>query len=224
MSTYLLLGLAFAAAIVVWAAVAKGWRRVELVCKPATLILLFAWLFVQTRLQGVLLWFGLGLLFSLAGDVLLMFSDRWFVLGLAAFLLAHLGYIAGFNIPMPNVSPLWSLGMAVVLGLGAARLLRRITDGLAAKNLRRLTGPVLLYGMVITIMLLSALLTTMRTDWKAGASLLVSAGAVLFYFSDGILAWNKFVNPIRNGRAINMIAYHLGQILLIAGAAAQFGK
>jgi uncharacterized membrane protein YhhN len=222
MMTYLLLGLVFVAAIVDWAAVARGWRRVEIVCKPATLILLFAWLFVQTQAQGVLLWFGLGLLFSLAGDILLMLSDRWFVLGLVAFLLAHLGYIVGFNSPLPNVSPLWSLGIAVVLGLGAARILRRITEGLAAKNMRRLSGPVLLYGMVITIMLLSALLTLMRTDWKAGASLMVSTGAALFYFSDVILAWDRFVTPIKNGRVINMIAYHLGQILLIAGALAQF--
>jgi len=222
--TYLLLGLVFAAAVTDWVAVAKGWRKVEIICKPATLILLFAWLCVQTHLEGVLVWFGAGALLSLAGDVFLMFSDRWFVPGLAAFLLAHLGYIAGFNMPLPNVSPLWSLGIAVVLGLGAARLLRRIVDGLAANNLRRLTGPVLLYGMVITIMLLSALLTLMRLDWKAGAALMVSAGAILFYFSDGILAWNKFVTPVKNGRLINMIAYHLGQILLIAGAAVQFGK
>jgi YhhN-like protein. len=36
-----------------------------------------------------------------------------------------------------------------------------------------------------------------QTDltWEAGAALLVGAGAVLFYISDIILAWNKFVRP-----------------------------
>jgi uncharacterized membrane protein YhhN len=77
--------------------------------------------------------------------------------------------------------------------------------------------------MVITIMLLSAILTILRTDWKTSASGLVSLGAILFYFSDIILARNKFVSPIRNGRVMNMVAYHLGQIVLITGVILQFG-
>ncbi len=220
----ILLALVFAAAITDWIAVARYWKKVEYAAKPATLILLFAWLFVVSNLQGVLFWFGLGLLFSLAGDVFLMFSDRWFVLGLASFLLAHLMYIAGFNIPLPNVPPIWGIGLAIVLGLGSARLLQRIIAGLRSMGLRRLVGPVMLYGMIITLMLLSAVLTLLRLDWKALPALLVSLGAFFFYLSDVILAWNKFVRPIKNGRVVNMVLYHLGQIGLIAGAAMQFVK
>ncbi len=218
---YVLLALVLAAAVLDWISVAKGWKKIEYAAKPATLALLFAWVAVQSQLQGIALWFGLGLLFSLAGDIFLMFSDRWFIPGLVAFLLAHLMYIAGFNIPLPNVSPLWSIGLAVVLALSAARLLRRITAGLASKGLQRLAGPVLLYGMVITLMLLSAWLTLLRQDWSASASLLASTGAVLFFFSDVILAWNKFVNPLQHGRLINIIAYHLGQIALMIGVMIQ---
>ncbi len=224
MSSMILLVPVLAAALVDWAAVYKGWRKVEYVAKPATLALLFAWLLVVSGLQGMLLWFGLGLLFSLAGDVFLMLSDRWFILGLAAFLLAHLMYIAGFNIPLPNVSPVWSLGLAVVLGLSAARLLRRIVDGLAAKGLRRLVGPVLLYGMIITLMLLSAMLTLFREEWKVLPAALATVGAALFYISDSFLAWDRFVVPIKNGRLLNMITYHLGQIALIVGAVLQLTK
>ncbi len=221
---YILLALVLAAAILDWISVARGWKKIEYAAKPAALALLFAWVFVQSQLQGIALWFGLGLLFSLAGDIFLMFSDRWFIPGLVAFLLAHLMYIAGFNIPLPNVSPLWSIGLAVVLALSAARLLRRITAGLASKGLQRLAGPVLLYGMVITLMLLSAWLTLLRQDWSASASLLASTGAVLFFFSDVILAWNKFVNPLKHGRLINMVAYHLGQITLMIGVMIQFAR
>ena len=53
---------------------------------------------------------------------------------------------------------------------------------------------------------------------------MVSLGAILFIFSDTLLAWNKFVKPIRRGRLALMIAYHLGQMALIAGAKGQFGK
>jgi hypothetical protein len=52
----------------------------------------------------------------------------------------------------------------------------------------------------------------------------VSVGAFLFFISDVILAWNKFVSPIKNGRILNIAAYHLGQIGLIAGVIIQYGK
>jgi uncharacterized membrane protein YhhN len=138
--------------------------------------------------------------------------------------LAHVSYIAGLNIPLPEVSPIWSLGLAVVLALGAARILRRIIDGVRKKGLPRLVRPVGLYGTVITLMLLSALLTLNNTAWKTSAAGLVALGAVLFYFSDVLLAWNKFVKPIKNGRLVNMILYHLGQAALVAGVLIQFAK
>ena len=176
-----------------------------------------------------LICFGLGIFFSLAGDVFLMisyarFSDRWFLPGLVAFLCAHVSYIIGLNTPLPNVSPIWSLGLAVILALTAARILRRIIAGVRQKGLPRLVRPVGLYGTVITLMLLSALLTLNNTDWKISAAGLVAVGAILFYFSDVLLAWNKFVNPIKNGRLANMILYHLGQAALVAGVLIQFAK
>jgi hypothetical protein len=47
--------------------------------------------------------------------------------------------------------------------------------------------------------------------------------AVVLYFRI-ILAWHKFISPIQHGRIYNIGAYHLGQILLIAGVIAQFGS
>ena len=73
-------------------------------------------------------------------------------------------------------------------------------------------------------MLLSALLTLFSSWWNAYAAVLVSSGAILFYFSDTLLAWNKFVTPVKNGRLVNMILYHLGQFALVAGVMLQFGK
>jgi uncharacterized membrane protein YhhN len=91
-------------------------------------------------------------------------------------------------------------------------------------GLRRLVGPVRIYAAVISLMLFSALITLFRTDWLSGPAYLVSIGAVLFLTSDVVLAWNKFVKPIRRGRLVLMITYHLGQFALIAGAIGQFGK
>lgn len=220
--------LVMAVAVVDWVAVAKGWKKVEYLAKPLTLAALFLVFALVGRFSSLpLVFFGAGILLSLAGDIFLMisfnrFSDNWFLIGLAAFLLAHVSYIVGFNLPLPNVSPVWSVGMALVLALSAGRILKRIVTGLHFKGLNRLAGPVVLYGTVITIMLLSALLTFIRIEWSTTSSLLVVVGAIFFYLSDIILAWNKFVAPIKNGRVANMVTYHIGQILLIVGVLIQF--
>ena len=214
-----------AVAVVDWIAVAKGWKKVEYIAKPWTMAALFLVLALVGGFSSLpLIFFGLGILFSLAGDVFLMFSDRWFIPGLVSFLLAHVAYIIGFNIPLPVVSPTWALVVALVLAFSAARLLRPIVAGLAAKGQRKLIAPVIVYGVVITLMLLSAMLTLFRLEWKATPAALVSVGAMLFFYSDAILAWIKFVAPIKNGRMMNMITYHLGQIALIAGVLIQFAS
>ncbi len=43
-------------------------------------------------------------------------------------------------------------------------------------------------------------------------------GAVLFVFSDTVLAWNKFVSPIPAASLYIMIPYYLAQLLLFFGA------
>jgi uncharacterized membrane protein YhhN len=213
-----------AIAAIDWIAVAKGWKKIEYFAKPATMVMLFVTLAVVRGFGAIgLIFIGLGIIFSLAGDIFIMLSNRWFIAGLGAFLLAHVSYIIGLNSPIGNASPLWAIVIGIILALGTARILRPIIAGLREKGQGKLVTPVVAYGTVITLMLLSAIMTIYRTDWKTLSSGLVSVGALLFYFSDIILAWNKFVRPIKNGRLMNMIAYHLGQIVLVAGVIIQFG-
>ncbi len=186
------------------------------------MICLFVWLYVTTGLQGTLLWFGVGILFSLAGDIALLSIDRFFMLGLIAFLLAHIAYLIGFNVPFPTTLGAWAFGIAIVVGLSAVRLLRRIVEEVRT-NQPQLVIPVVVYSVVITLVLLSALLTLFRPDWTSGPAYLVSLGAFLFYLSDIILAWNKFVSPVKNGRMLNIGLYHLAQIAIVVGVGMQFG-
>jgi len=205
-------------------ALRKNWPRLEFVAKPAVMVALFLWLWTAVGLKGALLWFGLGVLFSLVGDVLLMISlDRFFLPGLTAFLFAHAAYIIGFNTPIPALSG-WSLLLAVIIGINGVRVLRRILAPLAAQGESHLRIPLLMYGMVISIMLLSAMLKLTDISWNAFAALLVGLGAFLFYMSDVILAWTKFIAPVRHGRLYNMLSYHLGQVALIAGVVLQFRR
>ncbi len=230
MLTTLLFIALFVSAGTNWVAVAKSWKKIQTIAKPLTMVLLFGYLALAGGFGAApLICFGLGLFFSLGGDIFLMFSNapasnRWFMAGLVSFLWAHVAYIIGLNTPFGKPSPLSAMVIGILLAIMAWYVLRRIIAGVRAKGLQGLVVPVCAYGTVITLMLLSAVLTFYRGGWRTSASGLVSLGAILFYLSDILLAWNKFVKPVTNGRVLNMAAYHLGQIALITGVVLQFSK
>jgi len=220
MNTWVVLALVFAGLEAL--AVRKNWDRLEWAAKPAVMLCLFVWLFVRTGLQEQMLWFGIGLLFSLAGDVLLMIPhDRMFLPGVAAFLLTHVFYLVGFRDELLNPTG-WSFVLLFFIFLNASRLLRRIVGAMRARGDDRLTMPVIVYGLVISLMLYAAMSTIFDPAWETGAAFYVSAGAFLFWISDLLLAWNKFVAPTKNGRVPSILAYHLGQIGLIVGVVSHF--
>jgi uncharacterized membrane protein YhhN len=64
----------------------------------------------------------------------------------------------------------------------------------------------------------SAVMTRYRAGWSTMAALSVSVGALLFFASDSILAWDRFLNPLPHARFRVMLTYHLGQIGIILGA------
>jgi alkenylglycerophosphocholine hydrolase len=215
---WLALALIFAAAEAI--AVSKNIRQLEYIAKPAVMVFLFLWLYTTTGLQGNTLWFGLGVLLSLAGDVLLMISrERLFLPGLVAFLLAHVCYIIGFRTEL-TTGNVWSLILLAFIALNVSRLLRRIVGAMRARGEKQLIIPVIVYGTVISVMLYAAISTLSNLEWKPLGAVLVSTGALLFLTSDVILAWMKFVAPLKNGRVWNIVLYHLG---LIAGVVSHLG-
>ncbi|HUH98562.1 MAG TPA: lysoplasmalogenase [Anaerolineales bacterium] len=220
--TATLLILVLGSALLDWMATAKQWVRVEMFAKPAVMIFLFAWLYAGTRIQGALLWFGLGLLFSLIGDLLLLSPDRLFLPGLIAFLLAQVAYIIGFSSQAAPANA-WDLVFGFTILLSAIRILQRLIPALRSRGLNRLVLPVGIYALIISTMLFFAVRTLAAPAWQTNATVLASVGALLFYISDLILAWNRFVSPIPNGRLLNICAYHLGQTALIIGVAMHFG-
>ena len=148
----------------------------------------------------------IGLLFSLAGDVLLMLPSDRFVAGLVAFLIAHLSYIAAF---VSEISLLiwWPLIPFVIYGIVIYIIL--------APSLGKLKLPVLIYVLVILMMTWLAWERWSQTG-QSGA-LLASIGAVLFVISDTILAIDRFRGTFKLSRALNLTTYFAAQ-LLIAGS------
>lgn len=193
-----------------WIAVAPGSHRksAEYVLKPATMVALIgAAIALDPEHDGQRAFFFAGLLLSLAGDVFLMLPSDAFVAGLASFLLAHLTYIVGFVVAGQTG---WAaLGAGVVLVAGAAigrRILRAVREG---KD-RSLVVPVTAYMTIISAMVVLAI---------GSAELLAAAGALLFYCSDALIAWDRFVAPKRWARPAIMATYHLAQGALVISLA-----
>lgn len=188
-----------------WAAVGTGRRRIELASKPAVLLLLIgAALALTPASSEQRAWFVAALVLSLVGDVALLAPPKWFVAGLAAFLVAHLAYVVGLLLePGPGESALFGLLLA---GIGGAALGVPIIRGALRRR-----------GAVLAAATAAYLLAISATVVAAGASgdPVARIGAVALYASDGILGWNRFVRPLPQGRLLTRVPYHAGQALMV---------
>lgn len=188
-----------------WWAVATDRRRVEYLLKPLTMVVLVAAAVAlgdpaDDTARWVLV---VGLLFSLAGDVFLMLDPKHFLAGLGSFLVGHVAYVVALA-QFELSAPMLVLGAAVVVVAGGV-VGRGVVRG-AARRDARLRLPVAAYVAVISAMVVAAFGTTIPA---------AIAGALLFYASDGILGWNRFVQPLPQGRLATMVTYHLGQVGLV---------
>jgi uncharacterized membrane protein YhhN len=204
-------------ALVDWVAVARRQKRLEYVFKPATLVavLVGAWLLTRGPHDAWQACFFLpGLAFSLAGDVFLMLpGERFFLPGLVAFLLGHICTIVGLNPTLPRWPAVAILVIVAVIGV---TLYRSIASGLHRQGQTALRVPVALYSLVLSLMLSSAWATLFRPEWTSPRQGLIIAGASLFFASDAMLAWDRFVTPSSRLHLLVIVTYHLGQMGLAA--------
>ncbi|MDF1564602.1 MAG: lysoplasmalogenase [Deltaproteobacteria bacterium] len=147
---------------------------------------------------------GLGL--SAVGDVLLSLpGEGYFLPGLVAFLLAHLGYIAAFLWHERRLAPLrllpfltWGAVAALVLG----------------PKLGEMLVPVIVYLCVIQTMMWRAA----ARDLSLPAARLALIGALTFGVSDSVLAFDLFHTPFGAADLIVMLTYWAGQLGITASA------
>lgn len=216
-------------AVLDWVAAEKGWKTMEYVAKPTTMLAILWWIWLSTGWGGSMLWFTIGVIFCLAGDIFLMLPREMFIFGLLAFLLGHIWYILGLNGVPPYINLVgllllvWlgnilAISTIIILVIYLAWLYPKLARGLTERGKNALKVPVLAYSIVISLMVYSALMTWNRTGWSAVAAGSVSIGAVLFFASDSMLAWDRFINPLSHARLRVMITYHLGQIGIVLGA------
>jgi uncharacterized membrane protein YhhN len=159
----------------------------------------------------------LALIFSWAGDTLLLFEHIWpwlFIAGLISFLVAHLCYISYFNryrlatvanwhrknLALTLLVLAWSIGLFIYL----------------SGSLGPLLIPVAVYCVVITAMMLIA--SGLQYTTPSRVYRLLVSGAAFFVISDSVLAVNKFALPFEGAGMIIMLTYGIAQLLLVNGA------
>jgi alkenylglycerophosphocholine/alkenylglycerophosphoethanolamine hydrolase len=190
----------------------KGMRRVFFVFKPTSTLLILAVVLLGLTQPHVdrsyALALALGLLFSLAGDVALMFAgSRPFLIGMVLFLLAQVTYALTFAVKGGLHGPLGAYAFllaAIALAFYVA-IFRR---------LGKMKIPVGIYALAISAMLWTAISTRFSPAFAATQSWLVISGAALFYVSDLLLSVNRFARPIKHYRLANLSTYYVGQLLI----------
>lgn len=214
---YLSLSIALACAVVDWFAVARQNKTLEYIFKPATMLAVIGatlWLMQSPHDAWQARWFLVAFSFSLAGDIFLMLPDgRWFIFGLGAFLLAHICFIIGLNPTLPPAAAYFLL-LPTVLAVGF--VLWRVVASVQAADHSSLIPPIIAYGVAMTLMLFSAWATLFRPEWNETRRLWVIVGATLFFLSDAMLAWNRFVKPFNAAKLGVIVTYHMAQIAFAA--------
>jgi uncharacterized membrane protein YhhN len=195
-----------------------GIEILNMICKPLIIVTLILSYLVTIPSEDRSRTLLLALLFSCAGDTLLMFQDEkgsFFIMGLIAFLVSHVFYIFTYRQHQHNESEnglqgIQKVRLAFPIILSGAGLVFVLYPVLGDLKI-----PVMVYALVLVVMTLNALLrlgkTTSPSFW------MVFTGALLFMVSDSLLAINKFLDPLPFGNIGVMTTYISAQYLIVKG-------
>ena len=205
-----------------------GNDMVRFISKPLLMIVLIAF-YMQavagnwTKIHKLM---RVAFFFSWIGDVALMFvfkNENFFLVGLVGFLITHILYAVAFaNVSNKSALPLlpekfWVIMPLIIYMLA---LLSLLIPGITAnEKTQPFLIPVLVYSTAIATMVVFGINRYKRVNDKSFA--LVFGGALLFMFSDSIIAINKFLHPFATAGIFIMILYISGQYFIAKGTLAQ---
>ncbi|MDR0502208.1 MAG: lysoplasmalogenase [Treponema sp.] len=156
------------------------------------------------------------LVFSCAGDILLIYKEKqiFFKLGLAAFLVSHICYIAAFAVMTQN----FNIPALIISAAAAIPIVLIILKWLNASPQMKI--PVAVYAAVIMLMSLSALQLMLSRMELAG--ILIFAGSVVYLFSDSYMSYLLFNGKPKYFNFTTMIPYIIAQGSIVMGLAQGF--
>ena len=181
-------------------------KSVEMIFKPLLMTTLAVVYLVSVKKPNF--WLLSALFFSFWGDVFLLDKAKFFVFGLASFLVAHILYIkisAGYLQKELTAKIITSALPFVVLFAGLLMLIY--------PNLGEMLLPVLVYGIAISTFGALALLNYRQEKSTANSWLLL--GAILFIASDSLIALNNFYTPKRLFDISIITLYVVSQYLIV---------
>ena len=176
--------------------------------------------FIAGGAQNAVFFWGLlpCLVLCLVGDLMLglatvhgKFFSKFFLSGVASFLVAHIGFCVLFTLVRPGgyvFSPLeYILPVCLV---GTAALLMRSQKF----RMKRMKKPVLLYSFFVGLMCAKGVHLAMLMQWSV-QGVLIAAGSILFLLSDCVILFLYFYYKPRGFfRALNLSTYYIGVLLL----------
>ena len=153
---------------------------------------------------------SLALLFSALGDY--FGSCHIFLAQMGSFAAAHVFFVWYFV--KRWIGKMEKKGKATAKSRGFVFMILFLTAALLAVVFGKIV-PCTPEGVIrIGVSIYALLISSMLFFALMQRSSLFAIGAVLFVFSDFILAWNKFVDPIEYSRLLIMIPYYAGQFFL----------
>ncbi|MGB7538921.1 MAG: lysoplasmalogenase [Anaerolineales bacterium] len=148
---------------------------------------------------------GIGLLFSLSGDIWEMLPRRHFLKALVSFLITHMCYVLAFLSGAPAYGFVWPV---IPLALVGVVVLAYLWPVLSA-------GMKVAVGIYIgAIVIMTALAAGRALAYSSPGTLVAAIGASLFLASDAVLAVNRFRRPFRAAQALILGTYFFGQWLI----------
>ena len=173
-------------------------HEITTIAKPIPVLLLILLVKRNSRYNQLII---LGLIFSLAGDILLMKTVNLFLYGLISFLVAHVFYIAAF-IKKSNKAALLSAIPFYIYGFAFFMFLRPSLDEMVL--------PVACYILIITTMLWRSFVQRKTSSIAKWAFI----GALVFTISDSMIAVYRFYEPFFMDRFFTIVAYWTAQFLI----------
>jgi uncharacterized membrane protein YhhN len=235
-------GCALACAVLVWAEY-RGARDIRIVAKLAASAAFVTVIFLaidgpakDPAMTAYRQAIAIGILFGAIGDAALLgTTKRMFLLGLIAFLLGHLAYVAGIASILPAergvpdagwlAAPrMLVAGLASILvsqhwltGAGWLAAIPVIAAGLVLASLWPRLGsmriPVIGYVLTITVMVVAAIAAARGQALPEPNRCRLLVGACVFFASDIAVARDRFVAHRFTNKLWGLPAYYAGQLL-----------
>lgn len=151
----------------------------------------------------------------IAGLFICMIADGviyWFMAGLITFFIGHLFYIFAFKSASQNSVPKWVASLLLLYGVAMALWIAGSQFAIGESIL----------GMAI-LAYIAVILTMGWMAIRTGMGLAIT-GAMLFMFSDSVLAIDRFVLEIPYRDAFVMVTYYAAQVFLAASIGSRIVK